>query len=153
MGDTSRRTSMRPSSRNHLNDFVWTSTRLGSSRLKREREKDIRVFFPSFCSFTLTIKSITPFNEIFTEWTKSAYFIGSCHIRVAICAQKNALLAIIMQFTIISLKKRLVKRFFIKNLKFDKNLCLFYKRHSVNVKNLLPEHIIIYKIIHFRCIY
>ena len=47
-------------------DFVWISTKLGSSRLKREREKDILVFFPSFCSFTLTIKSFTPFNEFLT---------------------------------------------------------------------------------------
>ena len=39
-----------------------------------------------------------------------------------------------MQFTIISLKNRLVKRFLIKNFKKIKKFLFFSKKHSVNVK-------------------
>ena len=78
MGEPSRNTSERPSLRNHSKDFVWISTRFGNSRLNLERENDILVLLPSFCSFTLTIKSITPFQEYWSDTEKPLTDRGFC---------------------------------------------------------------------------
>ena len=64
IGDTSRSTSIRPSSINHLKDFVCTSTRSGISSVDRVLEKLFLMFWPSLWSLTLIIKTITPFKVI-----------------------------------------------------------------------------------------
>lgn len=124
MGDTSRSTSISPSSRNHLKDFVWISTRLGSSsEVPRVREKLILVFLPSFCSFTLTIKLITPINVVDAanrphhRWS---FFVNFLRIICKIFAQQQiipqkhpcfeGIIRIIVQFTILPHFTQFVKR-------------------------------------------